>query len=499
MIDQTGLEDFFENGHDPIWRLENLYYIVDKNGEKVPFTPNLVQKKINKSKSRRKIILKARQFGVSTNELLKLADDTFFNENVTNAIIAHEQGAIEKLFRIVRKAYDFLPEEIRPELSRGDGSKYEMYFPKINSRIYCDLEIRGDTIQKLHVSEAAFMADSARLKATLQAVPLNGSVTIETTPNGMANYFYDLWDDPDSIYEKLFYPWYLFPSYKIKAPKDFKINDEELLLMKKAKALFGVNLTKDQLQFRRFKKSELKTSVFDKKRVPFEQEYPEDDKSCFLASGDHVINAFLIEDQLTDKKEPFLIDGPIRFFKERDKSKTYVCGADPSEGVGGDSSAAVIIEVETNIVCATINSNVLKPEQFAEWVVKMCDYYETSLYPPLLGVERNNHGHTVLLVLEQLEYRNIYVDEKDERPGWKTNAITRPVMVDFFVQMVESNELICNDPEILSQCLTLVNNKGKIEAATGKHDDLIIACCIALQIKPLNTVTEANLSSKINL
>ena len=69
------------------WRLKNLYKIVDKHGKKVNFTPNSVQKLINLETANRKIILKARQFGVSTNELIKMLDFVCFKRNMTACII----------------------------------------------------------------------------------------------------------------------------------------------------------------------------------------------------------------------------------------------------------------------------------------------------------------------------------------------------------------------------------------------------------------------------
>jgi hypothetical protein len=494
------LQPFYDNGHDPLWRLENLYSIVNKDGQKVPYTPNPIQDIINNNPALRKIILKARQFGISTNELIKLLDWTIFTENATAGIIAHEQDAIEKLFRIVRRAYDFLPEQIRPHLDRGGGSKYQMYFPEINSRIYCDLEVRGDTIGKLHVSEAAFMKDSARLKATLQAVPLNkGMVTIETTPNGMANYFYDLWCDPDAIYEKLFFPWYMYKDYNIPAKAPTEFSEEELKFIDKAKRLFNIDITPEQMNFRRFKRAELKTSTFDIKRVPFEQEYPEDDQTCFLASGTPVIDPFKIKEMMDNAREPIRIQKGIKIFQEISKDTQYVVGADTSEGVGLDYSAGVMIDVATMQIAAIFHGQ-LQPGAFADKLVEMSKLYTTpNKYPPLIAVERNNHGHTVLFQLDQLSYPNIYVNPKDERPGWTTNTATRPLMLDRFIQCVEGDYFTIPDKTILAECLTLVDNNGKIEAATGKHDDLIIACSIALQVLPDVNITPTDISTKIKL
>jgi hypothetical protein len=492
-------DQFIQNSFDPRWRLQNLYSIVDKQGNRIPFAENNVQKRINDSTSKRKIILKARQFGVSTNELIKLLDWVLFTENATACIIAHEDSAIEKLFRIPRLSYELLPDYLKPPLYRGGGSMYEMYFPTMNSRIYCALEVRGGTVGKLHVSEAAFMKDSAKLKATLQAVPLaTGQVTLETTPNGMANFFYDMWNDPDSIYEKMFFPWYVFPEYRLSIG-NIVPTKEEILLKEKAKKMYKIDLTDDQISFRRFKKSEMKKSDYDKKLVPFEQEYPEDDKTCFLSSGESVLDLFRIDEMLRNAPEPIIIKSGIKIYKEFDKTKFYVCAADPAEGVGKDSSAAIIIDCESLEVCAVYNG-FLKPADFAAKLVDMCGLYTVqSRIPPVLAVERNNHGHAVLLELDDhLQYPNLYM-HPDEKLGWRSDGITRPLMIDKFIEAVDNGYLKIYDKDILNECLTLINNKGKIEAASGKHDDLIISCAIALQIKPDSRFSYDDLDSRIKL
>ena len=260
---------------NPNWRLNNLYRIVDKKSQLIPFRQNAIQARLNKSDAQYKIILKARQFGITTNEVLKMFDNTIFTRNVTNCILAHENDAVKKIFRIVRRAYKFLHPDFRPRLDRGGGSKYEMYFPEINSLIYCDLESRGDTINWLHCSEAAFM-DEERFISTSQAVPLNGKITLESTANGIGNFFYETWVDQENAFEKHFYPWFFHDEYKIEQDID-DLTTSESELCGFAKEKFEITISTNQIAYRRQKKKELK----DK----FIQEYPEDDNTCFLMSG----------------------------------------------------------------------------------------------------------------------------------------------------------------------------------------------------------------------
>lgn len=468
---------------DREWRLQNLYYIVDKQGQQTLFSPNLIQQIINKSTSRRKMILKSRQFGVSTNELIKMLDFVMFNRNSTAVVLAHEQDGIKKLFRIIRRAYDFFDPDFRPELDRGGGSMYELYFPQINSRIYADLEIRGDTCQWLHISEAAFMRDDSRLKASLQAVPITtGIATIETTANGIGNHFYDMWTDPGQPYEKLFFPWYKFKDYALDTGY-IRRTEEEKEFADKAKRLYNIIITDRQIAFRRFKKAELKVNSGANSTVTFDQEYPEDEQTCFLSSGQAVFDLVKIKKKLDSAPEPLIDEGGIKIYEQMDKTKLYICGADTAEGVNGDYSVGVMFEVQSRKVVAVCRSNKWKPSMFAEKLNEMCGMYKPpGKGYPLLAVERNNHGHAVIQALEEiLFYQNLFRD-KDDRLGWRTDSVSRPIMMNTLVDAIENDQIQVQDKDILNECLTLVNSTGKIEAADKKHDDCIVASAIALQM-----------------
>ena len=459
---------------DAQWRLNNCYYIVNKQGRKIKFKQNSTQKTIAIDKSNKKRILKSRQMGVSTGELLRMLDYILFNKNKTAVILAHEQDAIKKLFRIVKRAYDFMDERIKPVLDRGGGSKYELFFPSINSRIYCDLSSRGDTINWLHISEKAFMKDTDNVMATIEAVPLNGIITEETTPKGM-NHFYDDWMDEESTYKNFFFPWYTHEEYKINYHdlKKQDLTDDELELMAYAKKTYKINITLAQIAFRRLKQRDLKNK--------FKQEYPEDDAGCFLTSGENPFRLEIIKPMYDNSPKPIREIEGIKIFEEFDPRQTYIIGADPAEGVGGDNSAAHVFQIKPIKQVASFKSNTLKPSEFADKLIKMSELYTKNL-PIQIAVERNNHGHAVLLKLDEYHnYPNLF-KFKEDTLGWNTDRISRPLMIDTFIECVESGsiDLLCR--ETLGECLTLTNNKGKIEASLNKHDDLFISGCIAVQL-----------------
>lgn len=459
---------------DPIWRLNHLYYITDKNKKKVRFKLNAVQSILQRQDSRFNVTLKARQLGISTYWLLKYLDIAAFNENQTIAILSHDWESLRKLFKIIRYAHKSMHPLLMPELDKGGGSKYRLFFPKMNSEIYCTLEAVSDAVSHLHISEMALMDDPDRVRTSMDAVPVhNGRVSIETTPRGF-NHFHEFWTS-DTGYKKFFFPWYLDEGYQIEGECRDKTSDE-LELIEKAKKIFNVFITDDQLNFRRFK-------IAQKKSLEaFLQEYPEDDISCFISSGTPAFDVVKIQELIRSMTAPIKSDEMIKIYKEPEVGVSYVCGVDTAEGVGGDYSVAVVLNPKTYEVVAKLRCQ-LKPYDFAHELNELCKYYSRARsIMPLLAVERNNHGHAVLLELnEHIGYPNLFIDS-DDRPGWKTDRITRPVMIDTFIDAVENNRIAIHDIDILSECLTLINNNGKIEAADGKHDDCVIATSIALQM-----------------
>ena len=72
-----------------LWRLENLYYILDKEGVKRQFKLNWAQRELYENVWHSNVILKARQLGISTFVTILFLDTCLFNSNTAAGIIAH--------------------------------------------------------------------------------------------------------------------------------------------------------------------------------------------------------------------------------------------------------------------------------------------------------------------------------------------------------------------------------------------------------------------------
>lgn len=459
---------------DPRRRMELFFTVIDKNRQRVPWRENPVQARINADPNPLKMILKPRQVGASTNEILVSFDSVCWVPDFRAGIIADEDDSIKRLFNIVRRTYELMDPRVRPELDRGGGSLYEYRFPAHNSSIFCDLEIRSEPVQRLHVSEAAY-AKPDRILESLEAVPKGCPITIESVANGMANHFYEWWFDKYPEYSRHFYPWFFTPEYTLDLPEGGlgELADDEVELINRAWIRWKLRITPGQIAWRRVKASSDK----------FRQFYPEDEASAFIASGASVMDQVLLSSLVLEAQRRMpKAEGHVMIYKPYRKDRLYVIGADPAEGItDGDGCAASVFDALDYEQVATIHGQ-WKPERFAELLVELAGHYRISGRPwPMIAVERNNHGHAVLLKLAILRYPAIF-RAKDDKAGWLSNTVTRPVMIDVFIDGVESRRVTINDPETLREGMTLVDNDGKIEAGSGKHDDRVVSAAIGIQL-----------------
>ena len=181
---------------DKRWRLNNLYFITDKAGKKVRFRMTDEQIEYFEGMHTRNIILKARQLGFTTECCIIQLDAALF-ESAKCALIAHTLNDAKRLFREkVKYAYDNLPAEIRAANPASNDAAGELVFSKGGS-LYVSTSFRGGTLRFLHVSEfgkiCAKFPHKAReiVTGAFEAVATDFFVTIESTAEGRAGYFFD--------------------------------------------------------------------------------------------------------------------------------------------------------------------------------------------------------------------------------------------------------------------------------------------------------------------
>lgn len=224
----------------------------------------------------------------------------------------------------------------------------------------------------------------------------------------------------------------------------------------------------------------------------FEQEYPRDDVEAIQTTGRPVFRPEDLRRHAEHIEAGTRGEPGLTLYREPIAGLMYLIGADVSEGLEkSDWCSAWVMERDSGEQVAMLRGR-WSPDVYASRLDRLARHYGVmaeakNRQPVILAVERNNHGHAVLLRLVQLAgvgapyalYR-----ARDKRIGWVTSTATRPVMVDQLEAAVRLDEIEVHDAGSIDQMATFSwGDDGKPEGQEGYFDDDVIAGAIAWQVR----------------
>ena len=222
----------------------------------------------------------------------------------------------------------------------------------------------------------------------------------------------------------------------------------------------------------------------------FAQEYPDNDVEAIATTGRPV---FRHEDLVRQPIEAgTTAANGLTIYRLPEAGKVYVLGADVGEGLAtSDWSSGHVLERDSGEQVASLRGR-WSPDVFAGKLDKLARQYARHATPALrmpviVGVERNNHGHAVLLALSGLHGGTAPYQifrAKDKRVGWLTTKASRPVLVDQLEQALRTSGMALHDASSVDQLSTFAySDDGRPEAQEGYHDDDVLALGIAWQLR----------------
>lgn len=399
---------------------------------------------------------------------------------------------------------------------------------------------RSDTVNFLHASELGAWENGEDLVASLmQTVPdaevmdKPSMVFLESTAEGRGNYFHKEYVaavNKKNNYQPLFAPWWILDTYERDATfEDLgQLNDYESFLvelMQKGHTTLGHKFTVSEESIPRklaYYRRKARDFAATPERLP--QEYPSTWEEAFIASGKNVFNPLALQEMEKDATpldevdyykitpledrpyeefeleevpfEPnetpddFTYKAPLKIWEKPKPYKEYVIGADVAEGLkGGDFSVATVVDVSTMEVVARWRGH-CDPDKFGEYLGALGTYYNYAL----IGVEVNNHGLTTVQKLRDTFYTNLYkrergYDEDWETPtvnlGWKTDLRTKRLMIDDLIKLVRERVIKDKDIVFINEAFSYVRDeRGRMNAEEGSHDDVVMSTAIAYQLFP---------------
>ena len=521
---------------DKRWRMDNLYFIITKDGKKEPFGMNRAQLHFFLNYlSRpgfiyhRHVILKARQLGFTTFIDIFILDEILFNTNKEGIIIAHK---VQDATEIFDKKIDFAIRNMAPDVKgaffkihHNSARKIQVvvdYGPEqgSTSSIAVSVSGRSGTYHLVHISEFAKMCVLFPKRAeevetgTFPAVPFDGFIFIESTAEGMAGRFYEMfnerWNSRHLITPQLsqvqfmphFYNWQYDDMEMKKIAANIPVSEMDECEIDWAEYQNENRLTDLEITYYYMKWQQLGGKGGTDAVKKLKQEYPTTPEEAFLSTGQSYFPIAKVASLLqkvekgtkgeimtTEKGDPYFAptsSGSFEMFGKPEVGTRYIIGGDTSEGLAhGDAQVLYVISHKTE-ACVGLYRSQVSPDELANEAYKLGKFYNWAL----LAIESNKDGLWVNDALEKMGYVNLYArkvfDDITQKItkffGWKTTSSTRP-----FALLALKAVFLRKDSgfpaALLGEMFSFIRNvKGKPEAMDKKNDDVVMAASIGYAV-----------------
>jgi hypothetical protein len=522
--------------NDKRWRMTNLYWIVTKSGTRELFKMNRAQSHFfenflvnSGSVYHRHIVLKSRQLGFTTFIDLYILDEILFHTNREGLVIAHKVEDAKEIFdRKIDYAIRNMAEMVKGayfKLVRNSAKKIQAvidYGPDkgSTSSLQVSSSGRSGTYFYVHISEFAKLCVAYPQKAlevetgTFPAVPMDGFIFIESTAEGMAGRFYEMFHDnwltrhlitPMLSRVKFlphFYNWQYDDMEMDKISENIPVSSMEVGEIDFAEYQKEHNLTDKEITYYYMKYLQMGGKNSPDAVHKLHQEFPTTPEEAFLSTGQTYFptskvfsmlatatpgtRGELILNAAGDLVFQELSTGRLELFNRPKLGTRYIIGGDTAEGLAhGDAQVLYIINHQTEECDGVYRSNVA-PDEFITDAYNIGKFYNWAL----LAIESNKDGLWVNDGLDKLGYINLYYrkvfDDITKNVtkffGWKTTSATRP----FCLAALKAVFLRKNSgfaSSLLSEMVTFLRNaKGRPEALAGKNDDVVMASAIGYAV-----------------
>ena len=165
---------------------------------------------------------------------------------------------------------------------------------------------------------------------------------------------------------------------------------------------------------------------------------------------------------------------------------TEFCIGGDTAGEGSDFFTGHVLDAKTGVQVAHLKHQ-FDADQYTRQMYCLGVYYRNAL----IGIEANFDSYPIM-ELQRLGYpkqytreaQDTYTGRTEKRFGFKTTSLTRPTIISRLIEIVREHCDTINDKGTLEELLTIIRNeKGRVEAPEGGHDDDMMGLAIAHHIR----------------
>lgn len=154
--------------------------------------------------------------------------------------------------------------------------------------------------------------------------------------------------------------------------------------------------------------------------------------------------------------------------------RSYIIAADTAEGnpTSDDSSAHVLDAVSLEEQAKMVGK--IEPELFGKYLVDLSEHYNNAS----IMVERNNHGHAVIMQIKNLGKEHLLMAGPDGKFGWPETAKTKAYIYDKGANLLRDGVPTIHSESTFIQLTSIEGNS--LKAPEGSLDDQAVSFILSL-------------------
>ena len=465
----TQLQELARCTVDPKYFIKNFCYIQHPTKGRLKFELYGYQDRLVDvyHNYRYSIAMLPRQTGKSTCAAAYLLWYAMFKPDSVILIAAHKYSGAQEIMQRVRYMYEMCPDHIRAGATAYNKGSLEFdNGSRIVAQATTENTGRGMSITLVYLDEFAFVPPRVASEFWTSISPTlstGGKCFITSTPSQDNDQFAQIWKQANKT-------------------QDEYGNETEV----------GINGFKSILvDWREHPDRDEKWAAEEQGKIG-EERFRREHGCEFITADETLINSLKLN--IMESREPWKRTGQVRWYKNVDRTKTYIAGLDPSLGTGGDNAAIQIFELPNMKQVAEWKHNKTTVTEQIRILKGMLQQIkdeapEAEIY---WSVENNTLGEAALVVIEEMGEENIpgtFLSQpkgnnlgRRYRKGFTTTNKSKLSACSKLKTWVESERIEIASSALLRELKTFVARGSGFAAKDGETDDLVMALLLVVRI-----------------